>query len=260
MLLRSITKHVKDQNWFAVALDFFIVVAGILIAFQITNWNDARADLRRGADFTEQLRADMRMEAWGYARLMEYNRDVLAGAERAVGVLEGIRDHSDEDLLISAYQGTQYVNHHRSRATYEELTSTGSMGLMRDEALRKIAVRLYTTPIFINIEKEGADSAYRARFRMILPNDVQNALSKSCGDRFGERGDFISIRDMIGYPCKLELSPEKIAEAAATLRSDQTLLHQLRQRISDLKTRLGDLTANNDDILDGLRTIEKEMP
>jgi len=42
MLLRSVTKHVKDQNWFAVFLDFFIVVAGILIAFQITNWNEGR--------------------------------------------------------------------------------------------------------------------------------------------------------------------------------------------------------------------------
>ena len=46
MLLRSITKHVKDQNWFAVALDFFIVVAGILIAFQITNWNEGRQDAK----------------------------------------------------------------------------------------------------------------------------------------------------------------------------------------------------------------------
>ena len=36
MILRRITKHVKDHNWFAVALDFFIVIAGILIAFQIT--------------------------------------------------------------------------------------------------------------------------------------------------------------------------------------------------------------------------------
>ncbi|MGJ8679481.1 DUF6090 family protein [Paraglaciecola sp.] len=42
MLLRKIAKHVKDQNWFAVVLDFIIVVMGILIAFQITNWNDTR--------------------------------------------------------------------------------------------------------------------------------------------------------------------------------------------------------------------------
>ena len=44
MILRRLTKHVKDQNWFAVALDFVIVVAGILIAFQITNWSAARQD------------------------------------------------------------------------------------------------------------------------------------------------------------------------------------------------------------------------
>ena len=42
MLLRRITKHVTDQNWFAVFLDFFIVVVGILIAFQITNWSEAK--------------------------------------------------------------------------------------------------------------------------------------------------------------------------------------------------------------------------
>ena len=44
MLLRSLTKHVTDQNWFAVFIDFFIVVVGILIAFQITNWSAERAD------------------------------------------------------------------------------------------------------------------------------------------------------------------------------------------------------------------------
>jgi hypothetical protein len=48
MILRRLTKHVKEQNWFAVGLDFVIVVLGILIAFQITNWSaarKARADL-----------------------------------------------------------------------------------------------------------------------------------------------------------------------------------------------------------------------
>lgn len=31
MLLRSLTKHVKAQNWFAVGLDFLIVVVGVFI-------------------------------------------------------------------------------------------------------------------------------------------------------------------------------------------------------------------------------------
>jgi len=46
MLLRRMTEHVRDQNWFAIALDFFIVVFGIFIGFQLTNWNeDRKADV-----------------------------------------------------------------------------------------------------------------------------------------------------------------------------------------------------------------------
>lgn len=44
MILRRITKHVKEQNWFAVGVDFLIVVMGILIAFQITEWSQTRED------------------------------------------------------------------------------------------------------------------------------------------------------------------------------------------------------------------------
>lgn len=62
MLLRRIAKHVKDQNWFAVGLDFLIVVIGVFIGLQVANWNDARlqkADerqlVKRLADEAEEL-------------------------------------------------------------------------------------------------------------------------------------------------------------------------------------------------------------
>jgi hypothetical protein len=260
MILRRLTHHVRTQNWTAVVLDFLIVVVGVFIGIQMSNWNATRADVRRGAEFTEQLTADLRMEAWSYARLMGYSRDVLAEAERAVGALEGKYELADEALLISAYRATQYLNHQRSIATYEELTSTGSMGLIRNAALRNTAVRLYTTAVFTNIEQEGATSAYRAHFRMSLTNDVQDALARNCGDRVVERGDFEGIGDILGYPCKSGLEDDAIARAAAIIRSDTTLLHHLRRRISDLKTRIGDLTTANRDILEGLRAVAKEMP
>jgi len=40
MLLRSVIKHVKTQNWFAVILDFFIVIIGVFIGIQVANWNE----------------------------------------------------------------------------------------------------------------------------------------------------------------------------------------------------------------------------
>ena len=58
MLLRRLTQHVKSQNWFAVFLDFFIVIAGILIAFQITNWNELRQERAEEQKVIERLLKD----------------------------------------------------------------------------------------------------------------------------------------------------------------------------------------------------------
>jgi len=62
LLLRRVTRHVKDQNWFAVGLDFLIVVIGVFIGLQAANWNEARTDALREkeilADLLEDLQAD----------------------------------------------------------------------------------------------------------------------------------------------------------------------------------------------------------
>ncbi len=39
MLLRRVMQHLRDQSGFAVATDFVMVVAGILMAFQPTDWS-----------------------------------------------------------------------------------------------------------------------------------------------------------------------------------------------------------------------------
>jgi hypothetical protein len=44
MILRRLSQHIKDQNWFAVVLDFVIVVFGVFFGIQIGNWNDTRLD------------------------------------------------------------------------------------------------------------------------------------------------------------------------------------------------------------------------
>ena len=40
MLLRRISTHVTEQNWFAVGIDFVIVVVGVFIGIEVANWND----------------------------------------------------------------------------------------------------------------------------------------------------------------------------------------------------------------------------
>ncbi len=42
MLLRRVMEHVSAQNWFAVGVDFVIVVVGVYIGIEVANWNDVR--------------------------------------------------------------------------------------------------------------------------------------------------------------------------------------------------------------------------
>ncbi len=63
MLLRRITDHVKEQNWFAVVIDFAIVVFGILLAFQITEWNQDLEDKGLEREYLVRISRDLERDA-----------------------------------------------------------------------------------------------------------------------------------------------------------------------------------------------------
>lgn len=60
MIPRRLYGHIRQHNWFAVAIDFLIVVVGVFVGVQVSNWNDASKDSRRTDHVIETLRADLR--------------------------------------------------------------------------------------------------------------------------------------------------------------------------------------------------------
>jgi hypothetical protein len=261
MNLRRLIEHLKGQHWTAVGIDFVIVVVGVFVGIQVSNWNQQRATDKQAAIFTTHLKEDLREEDWVYQLMIGYNRQVLANAERAANALSGSSTMSDEAFLVSAYRATQYKQRLRRRATYDELVSTGAIGLIKDRNLRDLAMRVYNMPIIENISRDGIQSRYREEFRMSLPIEVQRALTRNCGDRPTQVGDYQAITDALDYPCRTGLSEASIRESAAALRSNPTLLPLLRLRIVDIDTRLGDMNGfNYVEVREGLRAVAKEKP
>jgi hypothetical protein len=246
MILRRVMEHLRKQEWTAIGIDFVIVVVGVLVATEVSNWNATRLLRQQGVEFSERLVSDLHEEAWGYQFYVEYYGDVLANAERALAVLERRENMSDEALLIAAYRATQYKRNVRRRATYDEITSTGAIGLIADDELRGGAVRIYSAQL-LNELAIGEISQYRERFRMIVPMEVHDALADACGDRIPVVGDYRGIVDSLDYECALDISPSSLREAAADVRADQTLLMLLRLRVADLKTTIGNLATWSDE-------------
>lgn len=245
MLLRRVAKHVKDQNWTAVGIDFFIVVFGVFIGLQVANWNDARTLNSQSEDFTESLKSDLRDETWNYHHLIAYFDDVRANGKRALKALIGESQMSDEALVINAYRATQTLVNVRTRSTFDELSSTGNIALIRDEALLDAAIWIYNDATFEDITTERDNAQYRQLFRKIVPLEVQDALLDKCGDRRVVTGDYEGIMDSLDYPCETNLPPAILAKAANALRADPTTIPLLRLRMANVQTYTTNFTMFN---------------
>ena len=193
-------------------------MVGVFIGMQGSNWNEERETRQRAVVFSERLREDLRMEAWAYAYLYAYNQDVLSNAERALGALNGKRPLSDEQLVISAYRASQYRSTTPHRATYDELVSTGAVGLIANPKLRDTALIVYVQPTMQRISDEGKASEYRALFRRTVGAPVQRSLLKNCGDRNVDFLDYSAIAGSIDYDCNLDLPTDEVSQAVQALR------------------------------------------
>jgi hypothetical protein len=78
MLLRRVIEHVRNQNWFAVAVDFLIVVVGVFIGLQVQDWNDSR---QRAKEEQKLLN-----------RLLAESGSLLKVHERELGSLKSLED------------------------------------------------------------------------------------------------------------------------------------------------------------------------
>jgi hypothetical protein len=260
-MIRRIFQNVRKQDWTAVVIELVVVILGVFIGVQVSNWNGDLETDRKSALFTSRLKADLREEAWGYEVQVGYYEQVRRNAIAAEDALVGRSTLSDEALLIAAYRATQYNAYIRRRATYDELTSTGDIGLIRDTALRELAMRTYTAEVFDEVVDHGRKSEYRIAFRKAIPRDVQTMLNERCGDHLVPIGDYASIDQVLDYPCTTTLPPAAIAASAAIIRTDPDVAPTLRLLIADLGTDLSNLTFYyKDDLRDRLRALAKEAP
>ena len=230
MILSRIIHHLKTQNWTAVALEFLIVILGVVIGFQVTEWNTQRQAIARAELLTTRLIEDLRNEQWRVEGNAIYYAQVSDNAQRAIDALEGRRSVDDETLVIEAFRATQIFSFPVIRTTYEELVATGTINLIADQALMAAAVEYYETGPE-NLSLQDRERAYRRAFARLADRALYEALAENCAEpRTLGIGDFTVLPEILDFPCDIDGQDEAIAAMAARLRNSDALLPLLRQR------------------------------
>jgi hypothetical protein len=89
MLLPRVVAHLRKQEWTAIAIDFVIVVTGVFVGLQVSNWNETRKAHAAEAQLLERLHQDVVLaeELIGSNRERRPQRviDLTAAYERITG-------------------------------------------------------------------------------------------------------------------------------------------------------------------------------
>jgi hypothetical protein len=258
MLLRSITGHVKDQNWIAIGIDFFIVVVGVFIGLQVSNWNDEKIERHRADEYSVRLVEELRTEYEYSMSLLQYYTQTREAGIIAYNGLSGRSEYPPETILINAFRASQYNWYERRRSVFDEIVSTGSLHLVSNLALRSTSVSFYNTPLFSILQDEGQYSAYRELFREIIEPHVHDELLLNCGDKEYEGKMGTRFLVTLGYSCKINLSEQDISSSIEVLRSESKVVKALRLRNAQIAGRINDLqtTLESSGILNLVEPIQ----
>ena len=224
MGLMKLSTRLRAHDWTAALIELLIVIVGILIAMQVSNWNQDRVDRARADAYYLRLHAELAADvaamdaAQGFwAQVAGFGRAAIAHSETGQRV-EG----SNWKTVIAYYHGSQIMPFELEDTTFTEMRDGGDLVLIANEGLRKHLADYYRlTGTGIRAGLLHHDPVYRMQVRGLTPTVVQEYIWKHC------------FRQLEGTNQELINCPSPISEAEAgniltTYRASQSLLENLR--------------------------------
>ncbi|MEM1260850.1 MAG: hypothetical protein AAGH76_00495 [Pseudomonadota bacterium] len=228
MLFRRISKHVKDQNWFAVGIDFAIVVVGVVLGIEVANWSDARADTRLGATYVRQLVEDLETDLANSAAMASYHAVVLENVVAATKLLANPKS-DDKALVVAAYRASEITNNPANRETWDQIVSAGHLGLLPQAAFDQGIANYYSIAGANDTSTYLLESSdYRKAVRTVIPLAVQLAIREHCSDEMNENGFIVGF---VG-DCNLDGIADELPATATALRASASIRQHLPYQYS----------------------------
>ncbi len=232
MIFKRAIAKLKAQDWTAIGIEVGIVIVGVFIANQVSNWNQDRLERRETIQLLQTLKPEMlglidyvdKTNIY-YATTGRYAETALRGWARDPAV-------SDTKFVIAAYQASQ-------------ITGIGTNGAswaiaFGGDRLSKITDREISDPLsflirynYDLIDVPALYTRYRDHVRTVIPNEIQQVIRKRCGDSVNNYGS-----NVLPPTCDITLPPGSASATAAALRSAPELRGELARHRAEVATVL----------------------
>src|SRR5215213_7018230 len=132
MIIKRMARFVRAQDWNAIAVEFVIVTAGVLMGIEVSNWNNDRVEQARVEQQVTSLGTELKANL---ATIDKYERSVesqladLSALQRSFGT-PGSSEAQTDTRLMNIFRVVTMI---LETSAYDELTRTGSFRDVRPE-------------------------------------------------------------------------------------------------------------------------------
>ena len=242
MIFRRTVANLRAQNWTAIGIEIAIVIIGVFIGTQVSNWNQQRLEKARAERLLGELKPSLESFIDFFESADDYYGATRRYADTAFAGWRGDPKVDDEQFVIAAYQASQVYFLGLNSSSWTMLFGRDQLDNVSDPAIRRGLAALMTQD-FALIEG-GLLTQYRGQVREVIPEDIQDSIRQKCGDRPVE-GRPLTVT--LSPTCDLDYPAPRFAQAAAALRQKPELVGLLRRHRSEV--------ASYEDNLMMLRTM-----
>lgn len=234
-ILMRLGSALRRQDKTAIAVEFAIVFAGVLLGTQVSNWNDGRIERAKTVEMVRDLKPELHNQADVLAGSLDYYRITRRYAETAYAGWRGDPQVSNRDFVVASYQASQMTFTGMNIGSWSAIFGSDQLRSLHDQQLRNDLSALMTQDYAV-LEQE-LFTEYRRHVREIIPEEIQDAIRAQCGDRRPNIGSGI----VLPSTCKIDLPDELFNAAARDLRAHPELLGQLRWHFAAIASYVGNI-------------------
>ena len=245
VILRRLVEHAKTQNWFAVALDFFIVVLGVFIGIQAASWNQARQDRQEERRYYAQLLVDLRVDLETFSgaerRANRYDEAAQMVLDRLGG--KAPPQSSPGRMAMAIHQAGWVFIPYAARGTYNELVSTGNLRLLRNPELKSEIAHYYAS-FDENRQWDSLlrdqQSEYWSETAGIVPRSVVRAALRGSEPTITPTEDGAIWQAARSHPRLSSMLIGMAAHQERVRRDSEALAGRAKKLIADIEEHLND--------------------
>jgi hypothetical protein len=255
MLLRRVIKHVSDQNWTAIGIDFAIVVIGVFVGLQVTSWNEDRIAESRAEIYYQRLIDDLQSELKSRQSRIQYYEQTKAHAKAALRAMQMPEMSLGTSFLVDSYQASQRWVYAPHRTTYDELIAAGIADAIPDVEIREQLANFYVGLEASNLTQQE-HTPFRDELRRQMPDGVQSAIRELCNDQYTFVNGLLYLE--LPEKCDVSLDENLIADAVDALVAYDDMEKDLARHISILDSKLHSLRALDLPIQEMIEVLKRQ--